>query len=489
MSKKKNRGIGKVSKENPTGMYPMNMENSDTADKTTDKTTDNPGHDKSSNPNKKPNNANTQKIRSGKKAIKNSIRGIAAILIAVLFVVAAISILYSAVAARTEKQFITTGRIEHTIGATAIIVRDETLIPAHAEGDLVTKATEGSRVSTSQELALVVPDNMASVVTNLRNTQSQVSQVQQEIIASGKAQGASQIFRDADEDIQPIIDLLRVDAMSGNLSGLSSFESSIAVLVDKREKDLMKIEFDDEMLSLLRSDAQSYENQLSKSSAIVTAPCPGIVSYKLDGQEEELTFDYLLTADPDVISDKIDNSVGVITSDLKVVKDENVARISQNEEQYLAVVLKGKDVNANDFAVDSKHNINVATEGVTIDNCVVVRSTLCDDGLLVVFSTSRHVESLMDLRTVNIEIVTSSTTGLRVPIGALINPDYDRGVATIYVNKQGFVTECSVMIDDHDREFAIIKPMPDAKDDDVKPDLETVIITNPSVTKPGKKVG
>ncbi|MCQ2467287.1 MAG: hypothetical protein MJ166_07205 [Clostridia bacterium] len=426
-----------------------------------------------------------KKARAGISAIRNSIFAVVGVVVAVVVMLVVIKILFDSIAAKPAVQFITTGRVEHTIGATAIIVRDETVIPSKTEGDLVTKATEGSRVATSQQLALIVPDNMSSVVTNLRNTQSQISEVQQEVIASGKAQGASQIFKNVDEDISPIVDLLRVDSMNGNLSDLSSFESSISVLIDGREKDLAKIEFDDESLSILRSDAASYENQLSKSSAIVTAPCPGIISYKLDGQEEELSFDYLLTANPDEINNKIESSTGVITSDMTISKGENVARISQNEEQYLAVVLRGKDVNAVDFKLESKHNINVASEGVTIDNCVVVRSEPCDDGLLVVFSTTRHVESLMDLRTVNIEIVINSTTGLHVPVSCLVEPDYKRGVATIYVNEDGFVLEVKVFIDDYDREFAIIRPFTEG---DKHPTTKSVIITNPTVTKPGEKV-
>ena len=157
--------------------------------------------------------------------------------------------------------------------------------------------------------------------------------------------------------------------------------------------------------------------------------------------------------------------------------------MSKNDLQYLAVYIEGKDIKADDFAPDKYHNINIASEGITIDNCVVVRSVPVDNGLLVVFSTSRHIESLIGLRTVNIEIVINATAGLRVPISSLVNPDYDRGVATIYVNKDGFASEVSVFIDDYDREFAIIKPF-----EGNVPNNKTVLITNPSAVKPGDKV-
>ncbi|MBO7453243.1 MAG: hypothetical protein J6U54_23165 [Clostridiales bacterium] len=426
-----------------------------------------------------------RKARAGKRALRNTIVGvfIAAFSMAVLVFV--IYHLYDYIAAKPKFEFISTGRVEHTIGATALIVRDEVVIPSKAKGDLVTKATEGSRIATSQQLAMVVPSNMSSTVTNLRNTQSQISEVQQEIIASGKASGAQHVYSEVDDDILPIIDLLRQDAMQGNLSNISSYESSLAVLIDKREKELQKIDFGkDERLNLLKGDAESYQRQLEKSATFITATKPGIVSYKLDGLEEVLSFKELLNAEPTKIQEYISKSSGAITSDLYIDEGENVARISQNEEQYLAVIMSGKEVKAEEFAVDTLHNINVASEGVTIDNCKVVRSTPCDDGILVVFSTSRHVESLIGFRTINIEIVINTTSGLRVQTTSLVKPDYDRGVATIYINEDGFASEVDVIIKDYDREFAIIAPFGDG----TVPNSKTVIITNPSSVKPGDRV-
>lgn len=65
----------------------------------------------------------------------------------------------------------------------------------------------------------------------------------------------------------------------------------------------------------------------------------------------------------DVISDYIDTSTGIITSDLYIDEDESAARISQNEMQYIAVILDDKTVSLNDFAVDSVHTINVDSRG------------------------------------------------------------------------------------------------------------------------------
>lgn len=70
------------------------------------------------------------------------------------------------------------------------------------------------------------------------------------------------------------------------------------------------------------------------------------------------------------------------------------------------------------------HDINIRTEGVAIDNCKVVRCDSDNSGMLIVFETSRAVEALLDLRTVDIEIVITETDGMRVSVPSLVNDVY-----------------------------------------------------------------
>lgn len=426
-------------------------------------------------------------------AKKNSIRGVLPVvaITAATIVVLAIMVntLYGYIAAEPNLMFVDHGTIEHTVGARALIVRDESVVNTTSVGDLVTRATEGSRVAKGQEVALVVPENQAETVENLRNTQNQISEVQQQLIQAGNASGAETVFSAVNTNIEPIIDMIRRDAMSGNLREMPSYSSSITVLINQREDELAQMDFDDQRLRDLRNDEYSYQILLEANSDRVHAPEPGIISFKLDGQENSLDFEYLLNGDASDICRTISNSDGAITSDLVISADdggviEPVCRIAKNEEQMFAVYLEDDDINAVQFAEDTYHTINVSSEGISIDRCEVVRSVPTANGLLVVFRTTRYVEDLLDFRTIDIEIVISETTGLRVPASALVNPDYKRNVGSVYVNNQGFVEEVSVIIADTDREFVIISPIGDSP----VPNDQTVIISNPSTVRVGEKL-
>ena len=425
-----------------------------------------------------------KKKRAKKASLRNGIVSFLLILMAATVLLFVIHHLFNYIAAKPELSFISEGSIEHTIGARALIVRQESVVPAGATGDLVTQTAEGSRVASGQSIAMIVPEGSQSRVDDLRNIQSQISEIQQELIENGQAEGASAIYTEINGSIEPIVDMMRTDAMNGNISDLSSYSSSITVLLSQRESELSELTFDDARLRTLRSDAQAYENRLEQDSTMVYAETPGIVSFKLDGQEEELSFDMLLTAEPSDIRNKINSSTGLITSDLYIEPGENVARIAKNEQQYIACFLNGSGATVEAFSEGSLHTINVGSEGISIGKCKVERVQNTDNGILVVFSTTRYVEDLLDLRTVDIEVVINETTGLRVPVGSLVNADYDRKVATIYINNEGFCDSVDVLIEDNDREFAIITPIGDAS----IPNMQTVIITNPSSIKPGEKV-
>ena len=434
----------------------------------------------------KPTPDEIRKKSSRRKALMNSVLAVTLVLAGVLVLMFVVHHLFDYFAVKPNLEFVTNGSIEHTIGARAIIVRDESVIVSDHGGDFVTQAAEGSRVAAGQSIAMVVPDDMQTVVENLRNTQSQISDVQQELIANGSADGADVIYSDINQSLTPIINMLRIDSMNGNISELSSYASSISVLLNQRELELSDIDLDDERLRVLRADERGYESQLENRASVINASEPGIISFKLDGLETVINFEVLLNADPGTIRDYIDNATGVITSDLVVEAGDNVARIANNQEQYIACFLNESDAPSSAFEIGSQHTVIVGSEGLSIGKCIVQRIQPTSNGnYLVVFSTTRYVEDLLDIRSADIEVVITETRGLRVPVSSLVDPDYGRGVATMYINDQGFCSQIGVLIVDYDREFAIVKPMGDGS----VPDLQTVYITNPDSVSPGDQVG
>ena len=406
------------------------------------------------------------------------------VIVILIMVVTAAAILYVTdyVAAKPNYSFVTNGTIEHSIGATALIIRDEQTFSTAAQGSLVALALEGSRVCKDQELAMVIPDGLDSTSASLRNIQQQIVSRQRELMALGKGSGADTICLEADNEILPIVNMIRTDSLSDSLSNLMSYSSSVQVLMDKRDSDLQSIDFQDEQLSTLIISKNDLESTLAAQADTLRAVIPGIVSYKLDGFENTLNSAFVTAITPEQYADYVKKSKGILSNDLNIVKDEAALRICQNAEQYLVTLVAGCSVT--DFPMDAICNIRVPSEGIVITDCKVIRSVQSIGGVFVAFQTTSQVERLLDRRTAEIEIIQSSTPGLRVPASSLIDVDYKTGFADILYNNSGSAGKLKVVVVDHDREYAIIAPVEGFN----VPNLSTIIITNPNTISEGDKV-
>ena len=422
-----------------------------------------------------------QKARK-RDALRAAFNALLCVLILCGMMVISVLYLVDYVAAKPKYAFASQGSIEHTIGATALVVRNESVMTSTHTGELMTQATEGSRVAKGQHLAIVIPEGMESTIVDLQNVEQQIVDRERQLMLEGKGVSAKSVFSEANDEIRPIVTMIRQDSILNNLSNMTSYSSSIRVLMEKRDANLKDVDFNDEQLTTLRASESALRTQLENRANSIYAEAPGIVSYKLDGHENEITYDLLMEMVDSKCEELISQCSSIITSDLDIKQNEPVLRIVQNDVQYFACLLK--DAPMDEFQTSSNHVIRIPAEGISISDCTVIRCSVTRDGLLVVFQTSNSVERLLDRRTVNIEIVQTKTTGIRVPVSALADADYDRGVATIYVNESGYARGYSVQIKDYDREYAIIAPL---EKEDV-PSISTIVITNPQTVKEGDKV-
>lgn len=358
------------------------------------------------------------------RAVRNGLLGLIVVVAALLVLSFVVHHLYDYIAEKPRFAFVTMGTVEHSIGAKALIVRDETVILSAKAGDLVTQITEGSRVAKDQALAMVVPDTMKSVVTDLRNVQAQISDVQQELILSGDVPEADTIYRKYNVNIASLMDSVRFDAMNGNLTNAASYSASVNVVLEEREDEMSKISFNDDRLKVLRDDERLYETQLQRDATVINANKPGIVSFRLDGNESTIDYGSFLNMPLSDIRKLINDSKSAITSDLYVKEGKGAVRITQNESQYITVNLSKNDAAMSDFAVGTKHDLNVRSEGLSIGDCEVVRCEEDSGGMLITFKTARAVESLLDRRTVEIEIVITESSGMKASVASLMNVEY-----------------------------------------------------------------
>ncbi|MEA4888469.1 MAG: HlyD family efflux transporter periplasmic adaptor subunit [Clostridiaceae bacterium] len=380
--------------------------------------------------------------------------------------------------------FLQQGELMHNIDSVGLIARDEAVFNAPADGILKPLTTEGSRVSKSQKLALIIPEGKEEDLKSLQKCENDMIDLQNELMSHGKGAGAKAIYDESAASLAAVINLVRSDASKGSLANLNAYEASLSVIMEQRTSKLMNIDFEDSRLVELKQTQKTLEQSLGLDAGTLICQKPGLVSFKLDGLEGILTLDAAASITAADYQKYIQDSNAVLTVSQTVAKDSPVLRIASNLYQYLIFLLP--NTSPAGFIVDQFYSINVPNDGITIENCRVIRSEASGTDALVVFRTDRKVEWLSDRRLIQAELTLSSTTGLKVPLTSLIDFDETAGQSSIMIVINGYTRICKVTVKDHDRESAIIEPI---DTETYKPSESNILVVNPDSIEEGEFIG
>lgn len=380
--------------------------------------------------------------------------------------------------------FIQSGTLAHTVTLPALIARDEQLFNAPSDGLLKPLATEGSRAAKGQKLALIIPEGKEAELRDLQKCEKDIVDLQIELMQQGKGAGARAIYDESAASLDAVISLVRSDLTRKDLGNISAYQTALSIILEQRTARLMTIDFQDARLTALKQTQATLEQALGIDAATLVCQKPGIVSYKLDGLESELTNASVMTLPADTIRQMIEGSQSVLSVSQKTEKDKPVLRVSSSLYQSLSFIVPGNQTAL--FPVDSVHTLTIADGGLTIDACQVVRAEKTGTDTLVVFRTDRRLEWLSDRRIVRTELTLSATTGLKVPYAALVAHDTELGQASMMIVVRGVARSCNVQVIDYDRDHAIIRPI---ETELYQPDVSTILVVNPSSIEAGEFIG
>lgn len=380
--------------------------------------------------------------------------------------------------------FIQEGTITHTIEGTVLIIRDEVSFEAPSDGLLKPLAAEGNRAARGQKLAFVIPADRESQLAELQKCENDIVSLQTELMNAGKGAGAQAIFDESASSLSPIINLIRTDISKGTLANMSGYATSVAVILEQRTNKLMTIDFRDARLDALKTKKSTLEKTLGLDSGTLICQRPGIVSFRLDGLENILRPAMADTLTYDEYRHYIQASNWSNLATGLVSKNQAVLRISSSLSQHLVFLLP--DAAASSFPIGESRQVMIPGDALTIENCQVVRSEDTDGGALVVFRTDRRIERLSDMRTFRGELSVASTTGLKIPVSALIDYDTDLGEAGLIIVSGGYTRSCRVKVIDKDREFAIIQAI---DTEAFRPVVSTILVVNPDSIEAGDFIG
>ncbi len=424
--------------------------------------------------------ARIEKRKARKKALSLTIV-VLAIMLGTVFLITAVM---REAKPRPRFMFIQNGSLEQKVTVPSLIIRDEQVFTAPSSGLLKPLVTEGSRAARGQNLALIIAPGKEQELKQLQKCERDIVDLQIELIQQGKGAGATAIYAETSAALDSLISLLRRDLVRQELGGLSSYQTSLGIIMEQRSARLMEIDFHDARLTALKQTRSSLQESLGLSSATLVCQKPGTVSYKLDGLESELTSEFARQAAAGQLAGLIESSQPVLDSASSAVQGEPVLRIFASLYQSLVMVVPGNQTAV--FPVDSYHVPTIADSGLAIDNCRVIRAEKTGSDTLLVLQTDRRLEWLADRRVAKLELTLATTKGMKVPLASLLDHDKEKARARLLIVVRGVARSCQVEVIDYDADAAIIAAIPDQE---FQPEVSTVLVVNPQSIEEGEFIG
>lgn len=406
---------------------------------------------------------------------------IAGIVLVVMFFM--ISLILGRNKERPQLEFINAGSIEKSIHAKGILVRQEYVIDSPGSGVMEPTVQEGYKVDKNGVILRVTAAGMDAERSELNELEKQIFERRLELIEAGQADEAALLYQRTAEDLEPVVRMLRREASTNQMRDLKSGQASIGIMLTKRAASLDRIKINDEKLNELLAHRKALQDKIQETALELRAPDSGIVSYRSDGLEQELNFDFAKVMSPEQLDHYMERTEGMIPMPTDIPEGAPACRVVTDIRQYMVLKVKGLDPS---FFDDSHQVVSFRINDLDllIPRCVVDHVVKTDDGSMVVLRTDKEMDSLLARRKIDGNIMLSNVQGLKVPQRAVIRPSKDADVGRVRLLQKGYVKEYQVNILASDEDSFVISQI-----DEKQPVSEgDIIIVNPETVKDGDPV-
>ena len=408
------------------------------------------------------------------------------VLVTLILTLAMIQMIIRSTAPNPKLFIVQRGTIFNEIYGDALIVRDERILSAPAAGMFQAAANDGEKVRKDAVLGRVLAPAGEDIWDELATINLELSTKQLELIAEGGMAAAETEFTSTDAKLLPLVNQLRMlDAKTDLISG-ERLADRIQVMIDARNARLLDIDFDDAALEALFERKAKAEEKLASAAKDLKSPESGIISYNPDALAGTLNGENILTKSAAALEQMTgQQNFQHFSPSREVRKGEHIAFLVRDIYQHFVFVLPGQK--AVDFPLDRRYALDLADEGISIDNCELIQAKEEDGKLIVILRTESELEPLITQRVVRGRILLESDRGLKIPREALVfdgSGNYAKG--TVMLLRSGYIYEESVEVQRMDENYAIISS-PIGATYELREG--SIIVQNPNAVKAGEQIG
>lgn len=345
------------------------------------------------------------------------------------------------------------GIIEEYIRLSVVIVRDEELLePSAIEGQYIPEVGEGEKTAAFSTVAMIVKDASKGLLQDMETINAKIVKARME--KAEKSDFFSEDLAKLDAEIELRVRDLIMACNTSDFEGMGRCRTEIGKIVEKKA-EIIGDDFTDSYISSLIRQKEAIREKINSSTINIKSNISGIVSYVIDGFETKLT-----PADIDALTPEKLDEIKMLDSRKKTVTGRvqagvPVVKIIKGPDIYIVAAIPAK--NASDFKTGKRIKLRINETGMETSGDIVNMKDTGKDRIVMAVRISRGADTLSAYRVVNIDFISKTEEGLKVPVKCLRNISSDGRTARIMLVKYNTAVNRIVDIVLRDKEFAIIK--------------------------------
>jgi len=368
---------------------------------------------------------------------------LALVCICIFAIVALISFAFSD---RISYEIIKYGSMEKSESFEAIIIRDETVVEAKGEGIVESMVSEYEMVKKNKRIASIyeskVDDGAKARLEDINLRIDEITKAKQQL-----GQSSAGGFR-VEGAIDAKMSELTKAMENGNMKKVADIRRELNLLNDKKNAISENTDNTDEILNRLMEEKAKYEKSLGDSKEDIFAPMAGLYTTDVDGFETILNPEGIREMTPYDF-----DSINKMRKGDKQKKNKNaVCKIIRNTSWDVVFIASQKELGK--LKEGSKVYLRAANYDQEVPGYISYISTPVNGNYTVAVNSSETCPWALAERFLEIDLIRSKYSGLKVPIDALRVVDNTTGVYTVV---DGIVHFKKVNVLSKDSRYAIVE--------------------------------
>lgn len=380
-----------------------------------------------------------------KKQIKNDKREKSKInrkrlIIVLIVIIAIIYITYAVILLNkdeTDTIFAEQGTIHQEETVVGYIIRNEKVIKNDEyQNGIIQIAGEGEKVHKNEAIFQYYSDE----AKELSNQIVELDMLIQEKLKTENITSNADI-KLIETQIEEKLESLR---KLNNIQEITEYDKTINNLLERKISTLGEVNGATNELKQLIKQRNGINEQIRNSTKYLTAPTSGIVSYRVDGLEEELTAEDFTKFSSEYLR-KLNLKTGQI-----IATSGEAGKVIDNFTYYIATFMDSKE--AKSSKVGDKIKMRLSTNDEIKAEIVHINEE--NNGRVLILKIDRLTEKLINYRKISFDVIWSSDSGLKIPNKA-IGKD-ENGLHYVIRKKSGYLSKLLIKIVNNNENYSIV---------------------------------